>query len=113
MRKILDIAPLLGPLEDAVRLRLIPTLAGYAACSPILRDLLSLPCCLGGMGIVMDIADSQFDALIRVTASLKELIMDQSLTASPPDIQSIKADIHSYCRSVAKVRAQEVYAELS
>ena len=60
MRKIPDIAPLLAPLEDAIRLRLIPALTGYAACSPILRDLLSLPCRLGGMRIVnpMDIVDS-------------------------------------------------------
>ena len=72
MRTIPDIAPLLAPLEDAIRLRLIPTLTGYASCSPILRSLLSLPCRLGGMGIVnpMDIADSQFDASVRVTASL-------------------------------------------
>ena len=115
MRTIPDIAPLLAPLEDAIRLRLIPALTGYASCSPILRNLLSLPCRLGGMGIVnpMDIADSQFDASVRVTASLKELILNQSLTASPPDVRSIKADVHSHRRSITKVKAQEVYAKLS
>ena len=57
MRTIPDIAPLLAPLEDAIRLHLIPALTGYAACSPILRDLLALPCRLGGMEIAnhMDI----------------------------------------------------------
>ena len=115
MRTIPDIAPLLAPLEDAIRLRLIPALTGYASCSPILRNLLSLPCCLGGMGIVnpMDIADSQFDASVRVTASLKELILNQSLTASPLDVRSIKADVHSHRHSITKVKAQEVYAKLS
>ena len=115
MRTIPDIAPLLAPLEDAIRLHLIPALTGSTACSPILRDLLSLPCRLGGMGIVnpMDIADSQFDASVRVTVPLKELILDQSLTASPPDVRSIKTEAHSLRRSAAKVRAQEVYAELS
>ena len=78
MRTIPDIAPLLAPLEEVVRLRLIPALTDYASCSPILRDLLSLPCRLGGAGIVnpMDIVDSQFDASVRVTASLKELILN-------------------------------------
>ena len=111
MRTIPDIAPLLAPLEDAIHLHLIPALTGYAACSPILRDLLSLPCRLGGMGTVnsMDIADSQFDASVHVTAPL---ILDQSLTASPLDVRSIKAEVHSLCRSTAKVRAQEVYVSL-
>ena len=46
MKTIPDIAPLLAPLEDAIRLRLIPALTGSTACSPILKDfsLLSLPC---------------------------------------------------------------------
>ena len=96
-------------------MRLIPALTGYASCFPILRNLLSLPCRLGGMGIVnpMDIADSQFDASVCVTASLKELILNQSLTASPPDVRSIKADVHSHRRSITKAKAQEVYAKLS
>ena len=81
----------------------------------LLRDLLTLPCHLGGMGIAnpINIADSQFDALVKVTAPLKELIMDQSLTASPPDLCCIKVDVHSHHCSVVKARAQEVYAKLS
>ena len=76
MRTIFDIPPLLAPREDAICLRLILAFAGYVACSPILRDLVALPCRLGGMGITnpMDIAHSQFDASVRVTAPLKELI---------------------------------------
>ena len=115
MRTIPDIASLLATLEDAIRLHLIPALTGFDACSPILRDLLALPCRLGGMGIAnpIGIADSQFDASVKVTAPLQELIMAQSLTASPPDVHSIKADVHSHHRSVVKARAQEVYAKLS
>ena len=48
-----------------------------------------------------------------VTAPLKQLIIDQSLTASPPDVCSIKADVHSHHRSVTKARAQEVHAKLT
>ena len=39
MRTIPDIASLLAPLEDAIRLHLIPALTGFDACSPILRAL--------------------------------------------------------------------------
>ena len=69
MRTIPDITSLLAPLEDAIRLHLIPALTGSDACSPILRDLLALPCHLDGMGIAnpMDIAESQFDASVKVT----------------------------------------------
>ena len=74
MRTIPDITLLLAPLEDAICLHLIPALTGYAACyrnNSILKDLLALLCCLGGMGIANPIdivADSQFDASVRVTA---------------------------------------------
>ena len=36
-----------------------------------------------------------------------------ALTVSPLDVRSIKTEVHSLRRSAAKVRAQEVYAELS
>ena len=75
MRTIPDTALLLVPFEDAIRLHLIPALTGFDACSPILRDLLALPCRLGGMGIAnpIDIADSQFDASVKVTAPPKRV----------------------------------------
>ena len=50
MRTIPDIAPLLAPLEDAIRLRLIPALTGYASCSPILRNFLAA---LVGWGLLI------------------------------------------------------------
>ena len=71
--------------------------------------MLAFPChlAIGGMGIAnhMDIADSQFDASVRVTAPLKELIMDQSLTCSPPDVHSIRTDVNSHHHSFIKARA--------
>ena len=81
MRTMPDIAPLLAPLEDAIHLCLIPALTGYAASSlalPFLGTCFLFLCHLGGMGIVnpMNITDSQFDASVCVTASLKELILD-------------------------------------
>ena len=114
MRTIPDIAPLLTPLEDAIRLQLIPALTGNDFCSSILRDLLALPFCLGGMGIVdpTNIADSQFDASVEVTAPLKSLIIHQSLAASLPDVSSIKANVHNHRCSASKAKAQDVYTNL-
>ena len=58
------------------------------------------------MGITnpTDIADSQFDA------SVKSLIVHQSLATSPPDV---KADIHNHHHSANKAKAQDVYANLN
>ena len=49
MRTIPNKASLLAPLDDAICLQLIPALTGYDSCSSNLRDLLALPCHLGGM----------------------------------------------------------------
>ena len=71
MTTIPNVGPLFQPLEDAIRLKLIPSLTGHGACSALERDVLSLPCRLGSLGIVnpVDIADSQFTASIKITHS--------------------------------------------
>ena len=51
MRTIPDISPLFKPLEDAIYLKLLPSFTGHSCCSSE-RELLSLPCRLGGLGIV-------------------------------------------------------------
>ena len=100
MRTIPDIGPLFRPLKDAIYLKLLPSFTGHS-CSSFTghsceRELLSLPCRLSGLGIVNPtiIADSQFDASIKITNPLKDLIMKQSLTAQLPDVTSIKNRIH-------------------
>ena len=50
-RTMEGIGPLLQPLENIVRTRFIPTLCGGPAPNDELRDLLALPCRLGGLGI--------------------------------------------------------------
>ena len=52
MRTIPTVGPLFQPLGDAIHLRLIPALTGHGACSALEHDVLSLPCRLGGLGIV-------------------------------------------------------------
>ena len=77
MRTIPNIGSLFEPLEDAVCLKLIPSLTGHDLCSAVERELLSLPCHLGGLCIVDPVAigDSQYNATITITNSLKSLIL--------------------------------------
>ena len=60
MRTIPNVGPVFQPLEDAICLKLIPALTVHVACSALEQDVFSLPCHLGGLGIVnpVDIADS-------------------------------------------------------
>ena len=47
-----DIEDLLQPLENAIRQQLLPSLTGQTAFNDLDRDLLALPTCLGGLGII-------------------------------------------------------------
>ena len=64
MRTIPDIAPLSVPYH----LRMLFVCVLFLICCLLSRNLFSLPCRLGEMGIVnpMYITDSQFDASVRV-----------------------------------------------
>ena len=112
MRTIPDISPLFKPLEDAIYLKLLPSFTGHS-CSLSECDLLSLPCRLGGLGIVNPtiIADSQFDASIKITNPLKDLIMN--LTAQLPGVTSIKNKIHMVRRMAHKEQANAIRTHLS
>ena len=114
MRTIPDISPLFKPLEDAIYLKLLPSFTGHSCCSSE-RELLSLPCRLGGLGIVNPtiIADSQFGASIKITNPLKDLITKHSLTAQLPDVTSIKNKIHIDRRTAHKERANAIRTHLS
>ena len=57
-KTIPNIATLLQPLEDAIQQHLIPTLTGHPPCSHEVRDLLTLPVRLGGMGITNPVSSS-------------------------------------------------------
>ena len=51
-RTIENIGPLLQPLEDTIREKLLPALCGKPAPNDETRDLLALPCRLGGIGLL-------------------------------------------------------------
>ena len=115
MRIIPNIGPLFQPLEDAIRLQFIPAFTGHGPCSMVEREVLSLPCRLGGLGIVNPtiVADLQYDASTKITNSLKDLIIQQSVMARLPDVSSIKNKIHMDRLLAYKERAKYVRSRLS
>ena len=103
MRTIPNIGPLFKPLEDAIYLQLIPLLTGHSY-STSERELLSLPCRLSGLGVANPtiIADSQYNASTKITNPLKDVIIQQSMTAQLPDVNFIKNGIHMDRRKAHK-----------
>ena len=68
---------LFQPLEDFIHQNLIPALTGRDLLSKLEKDLLSLPCRLGGLNIPIptQISDRQFSASKQISASLASLII--------------------------------------
>ena len=79
-RTVPDISDLFKPLEDTIRHRFIPALTGRCALSDIERDLLSLPTCLGGLGISNPsaVSDPHYLTSKLITAPLVSLIIQES-----------------------------------
>ncbi len=75
-----NINNLLQPLEDAIRLRLIPAIAGKPSINDLERDLFALPTRLGGLNIPnpTNISSKEYDASIKVTAALVKAINQQT-----------------------------------
>ena len=66
-----QISTLLGPLEDAISVKFLPTLTGRSF-SDVERSIFSLPTRLGGLGIGDPrlLSDSQFDSSMKITSAL-------------------------------------------
>jgi len=59
-RTLPGIADLYQPLEQAIRLKFLPSLTGQSPFSDVTRDLMALPTRLGGLGIVDPSKQTQF-----------------------------------------------------
>ena len=79
-RTLPDIGELFSPLEQTIRMHLLPALSGKCTFSDEERKLLSLPSRLGGLGIIDPCVSSafQFDASQRVTGPLVSLLLEQN-----------------------------------
>ena len=77
---ISNIADTLKPLEDVIRLKLIPAITGRLGISNLERDLFSLPARLGGLNIPNPQirAPSEYDASVKVTSALVEAVRQKS-----------------------------------
>ena len=116
-RTIPDIAELLQPLEDTIHQHLIPALTGRPPCSRIERDLLALPVCLGGIGIINPVSSSQrsFEASVRLTTPLVAAIatQDQDQTVDILKVIEVKASLRQSNRDYQKLQAESTYNQLS
>ena len=79
-RTLPDIGELFSPLEQTIRMHLLPALSGKCTFSDEERKLLSLPSRLGGLGIIDPCVSSafQFDASQRVTGPLVSPLLEQN-----------------------------------
>ena len=82
LRTCPNIATHLAPLENALRTKLIPALTGQGAPNDILRELFSLPCRMGGLGILDPSQQSPIyhSNSLKVTAPIVDLLLCQSNT---------------------------------
>ena len=76
-RTIENIGPLLQSLEDIIRTKFIPAICGRPAPSNELRDLLTLPCRMGGLGIPnpTHTASHEFSASKEITKPIVRSIL--------------------------------------
>lgn len=82
MRTMPGIKSLLGPLEDLLANRSIPTLIGRDVFRRI-RNMMGLPACLGGMGIVNPTAISN-DELNNSATFTNSLVNDIVMLSTIP-----------------------------
>ena len=79
VRSVDGIAHLLQPVEDAIRLQLLPAITGRAGLSDDERDLIALPARLGGLGMADPTTLSEeYTFSLQLSAPLIALIIQQS-----------------------------------
>ena len=76
-----NISEALQPLEDNIRLVLIPTLMGCSPPNDTIRKLFALPPRYGGLGIINPtlIAAEEYSASCHIAEPLSQFILDQLL----------------------------------
>jgi hypothetical protein len=85
------IGALFQPLEDVIRQRLIPALCGRLV-TDLERRMLALPYRHGGLGIRNPVvtADNAYEASVRITQPLADLIVQQEMDLSKLDRESVR-----------------------
>ncbi len=104
-RTIKNIGSLFAPLENSIRNKLIPSIVGRQI-SDEERDLIALPVRFGGMGIQdpTETANREYDASLRITAQLTNLILEQD-----PDLSKLNKATIKETRTAIKSERNMVF----
>ena len=117
-RTVPSIGHILLPLEKVIRSTFIPSFTNGLPPNDQLRELLSLPARLGGLGLSnpVTMANFEFAASQRVTNSLKNLVIQQEITypyeAVADQILAV-SEIHHMRRDQASQAAEHLQPTLS
>ena len=112
-RTTADVGSLFGPLEEAIRLKLIPALTGQEAPGDQVRHLLGLPTQLGGLGLPNPARAeaASYNMSIQVTAPFVALIVEHSknsLLSALLETSSARAAMRRRCREEINRMASEI-----
>eukprot|EP00117_Sycon_ciliatum_P005784 scpid37889/ scgid3993/ len=103
-------APLLEPLEGAIRTKLIPALTCRSPPGGDLRRVFALPCRLGGLGITSPMSlCGQYNSSVRITEPLTSKILsgDTALDDCSTKMRKMKAEVKADCESLVKGRQRQ------
>ena len=114
MRTLEDISEEFKPLEDAITNKLLPAITGNSTLTRHERQILSLPCRLGGLGIEdpAAISDQHYLDSLHANEPLTDTIFEQQNELSVETIaaqKAKKAELSEKNRAAAQARYLELY----
>ena len=85
MRTVSNLEILMGPLEEAIRLKLLPALLNGYCCNDTERNIFSLPAKFGGLGIFKpeERCAIEYANSYKMTAEMVEKVKDQNALYNP------------------------------
>ena len=85
MRTVSNLETLMGPLEKAIRLKLLPALLNGYCCNDTERNLFSLPAKFGGLGISKpeERCTIEYANSYKMTGEMVEKVKDQNALYNP------------------------------
>ena len=98
------------PLETIIRDELIPALTGKHSVSEEIRNLLTLPVRLGGLGIVNPVqqAQSHYQASKNITSTISLMLKEQAITI-PPEMNEAITTAKKVAKAEKRVRKTKQY----
>ena len=117
MRTGPGISQFLYPLEETLRNKFIPPIAGGHICSNNERQLLPLPTRYGGLAtpIFYGLAETEFENSCKIMSELTPLIINQSIqyNINEKKVKQLKQDIKRIKENNYKSCLQELIAQMN